>query len=146
MLGLFYILIMHLMWRAPSRNHEQDKKNCWYFWLVDESKMKYVAEHALTLGIQRDHVFLTSLPWNSLELTYLEIHLCPPATVFVGIFSLFHSLCREDVPVLYSSSQKMSISGKAPVSRVVLSMTDQPTTMLKVSACLDLPFIFKGKL
>ena len=88
--------------------------------------------------------------WH-LYLVLPEVHSCPPATGVVGIFAPFHAVSAEvssSFPVLARLllTKFLTISGKAPVSRVVISSTDQPWTLVKVFACLELPFIVKGKL
>lgn len=104
-LALFYIFIYLECIRCGG---SPDQQKSWrrhfflYLWLVTESKITYVVNMHWHL---KSREIMCS--WH-LYLGPPEIHFCPPASVFLGIFSPFHSLCRDDVPVLYSSSQKMS--------------------------------------
>lgn len=87
--------------------------------------------------------------WH-LYLVLPEIHSWPPATGVVGTFAPFCAFSAElspSFPVLARPlpTRFQTLSGKASVSRIVISRTDHPG-LWKVSACLDLPFIVKGKL
>lgn len=99
--------------------------------------MKNVAEHALTLEVHKDHVFLNLLKFTSALLPLFSLVYFPRFILSAEIMSLSSTALLRKFQI---------ISGNAPVSRVVLSRTDQSRTLLKVSACLDLLFIFGSKL
>jgi len=68
--------------------------------------------------------------WH-LYLVLPETHSCPSATGAVGIVASFHALSAEVSPFFPGITRALltkllTISGKAPVSRVVVSRTDQP--------------------